>query len=113
MGAFIPRIGQSEELARTIFKLTKDQPLGDRVFEIESPIGPPSYVVISLVDREDADMDKYAESKAQLRDQLLAGRRHQQLTAWLQQQRDNANVEPNPAFLSDVSPPGLRGGRRR
>lgn len=112
MGGFIPKIGMSPELANAAFELSADVPVPARVFEVDSPVGLPSYVVVELAERQDPDMDEFEKKKDTLRRQLLMRRQQSQLAAWLQQQRDSASIETNPAFIQDTRPPGLRGQRR-
>jgi len=111
MGGFVPKIGMSPELAHAAFELTADKPVPDTTFEVDSPGGLPSYVVIELAERQDADMDEFEKKKDNLRRQLLMRRQQSQLSAWLQQQRDSATIETNPAFIQDTRPPGLRSQR--
>jgi hypothetical protein len=68
-------------------------------------------VVVQLKDRVEPDMTAFPEAKPVLTNQFLAGRRQGQLTAWLEHQRENAQIEVNQAFLVDVASPGQRRGR--
>jgi parvulin-like peptidyl-prolyl isomerase len=113
MGGFVPPIGIDENLARTVFELTKEKPIPEKVFELSPPagLGLPSYVVVQLKDRVEPDMTAFPEAKPVLTNQFLAGRRQGQLTAWLEHQRENAQIEVNQAFLVDVASPGQRRGR--
>ena len=113
MGGFVPPIGINEDLARAVFDLKKDQPVLDRVFELTPPmgLGMPSYVVVRLEDRSEPDMTVFPEARPILTNQLLAGRRQGQLTAWLQHQRETATIEVNQAFLMDVATPGMQNRR--
>jgi parvulin-like peptidyl-prolyl isomerase len=111
MGGFVPPIGIDEDLARKVFKLTKEKPVPDKVFELSPPagLGLPAYVVIQLLDRVEPDMTAFPEAKPALTNQFLASRRQGQLTAWLDHQRETAQIEVNQAFLVDVARPGTRG----
>ncbi len=113
MREFVPPIGMDADLAQAVFSLTKEAPVPDRVFELSPPMGMglPSYVVVRLEDRTEPDMTSFPEAKPVLTSQLLAGRRQEQLSAWLHQQRENAQIEVNQAFLMDVTPPGMRSRR--
>jgi len=113
MGGFVPPIGVDEDLARAVFELTKEKPVPDKVFELSPPagLGLPSYVVVQLLDRVEPDLTAFPEAKPVLTNQMLAGRRQGQLAAWLQHQRETAQIEVNQAFLVDVAGPGQRRSR--
>jgi parvulin-like peptidyl-prolyl isomerase len=111
MSGFIPLIGIDENLSKIAFDLTKDQPVPDKVFELPAPLGLPTYVVFRLKDRAEPDMSAFPDAKPLLTNQLLAGRRQGQLTAWLQHQREKAHIEVNEALLMDVTPQAMRRNR--
>ena len=108
MGGFLPRIGVDEDLVRAAFELTMDKPVPDQVFETSSPLGQKAFVVMKLVERQEADMEKFAEAKEALRNQLLQQRRARQLNAWLENKRKSSNIEKNPALLTAITQPALR-----
>ena len=101
-------LGVDEDLARAVFELTKEKPVPERVFQIKSPFGQPTFVVVALKDRIEADLDAFAEKKDELRQQSLGKRRQVQLASWLQNQRDRSEIEVNQGFLMDTTPAALK-----
>ncbi len=112
MGGFIPQIGLDDDLAQAAFALTMENPTPNQVFEVNAGMGGKSYVVISLAERVEADMDAFAKNREMLSERLLAGRRHQQLSAWLSHERDTAVIEKDHRIIADITPPGMRGGQQ-
>jgi parvulin-like peptidyl-prolyl isomerase len=112
MGNYVPMLGVDEDLARTVFELSKEKPIPMRTFEIKSRFGQPEFVVVALKDRREPDLEKFSEDKVDLRTQSLSRRRHAQLAAWLQAKRDTAEIEVNQGFLVDVTPAALKRRQR-
>jgi len=72
-GSFVPRVGPSPELADTAFKLTKEAPVGDKVFEIGN-----RFLVAGLKDSKVADFTKADQTALdQLKDRLLTEKKNQ------------------------------------
>ncbi|MBN2493174.1 MAG: SurA N-terminal domain-containing protein [Deltaproteobacteria bacterium] len=109
MGGFIPQLGLDKKLARTAFELTAQKPYPDEVVETSSPLGGKVYIVMRLNARSEPDMDKLAEKRDNLRQNLLRSRQQRQIESWLQQARDSAEVQTRQALLMDTTPRALRG----
>lgn len=108
MGGYLPQIGSNQEMATLAFALIKEKPLPDRVFEIQSGEDVPTYVVLSLKNRVDADMSAFAAAKKDLSKQVLRSRRMLQLQAWLQRERNESIIDVNPAFMNELTQVGYR-----
>jgi len=105
---YVPHLGMDPELTRAAFALTKEHPLAEKVFEVKAGESP-AYVVFTLADRKDPDMAAFDKEKGSLRERLLDTRQSQQLSSWLQQQREKAEIETNKALLTSLKAPGVRG----
>jgi peptidyl-prolyl cis-trans isomerase D len=87
-GAFIPRIGTSEELARAAFTLTAEAPTAPAVYLIDG-----HYVVATLQDRRAADSSQLDDSlRAELREDLLNRRMDEAVDQRIQDLREKANI---------------------
>lgn len=103
-GGYIPQLGLDKDLARAAFSLTEDDPVADKVWEVDSPIGGKSFVVFRLIERRDADMEEFEATMDELRQQLLARRRPRQLANWLERKRNQAAIEVNEALRKNPNP---------
>jgi peptidyl-prolyl cis-trans isomerase D len=87
-GAFIPRIGTSEELASAAFSLTSDHPATPAVYLVDG-----HYVAAALRERRSADAAKLDDSlRAELREDLLNRRMAEAVDRRIQELRDKANI---------------------
>ncbi|MCX8071137.1 MAG: SurA N-terminal domain-containing protein [Candidatus Binatia bacterium] len=90
-GAFIPRIGDSQELKQAAFDLTPEAPLVPRAF----PVGD-SFVVAALLDRVEPTDEEFAARKDQLAQQTMAQRRAYVLEEFVNSLQAKAKIELSP-----------------
>jgi peptidyl-prolyl cis-trans isomerase D len=108
-GNYVPQLGMSsEEMIEAIFSLKKENPIPEKVYTQASPIGPDTYVVFYLEERQDPDMAVFEKTKKEVRDSLLSTRRNQQLSSWLDYQMKVSSIEKNPAFLTEPKRTGIQ-----
>jgi peptidyl-prolyl cis-trans isomerase D len=87
-GAFVPRVGTSEELARAAFTLTKEEPAPAAVYLVDG-----HYVAAALLDRRNADLAKLDDSqRAELREDLLNRRMAEAVDLRIQELLGKANI---------------------
>jgi peptidyl-prolyl cis-trans isomerase D len=87
-GAFIPRIGTSEELARAAFTLTREKPAAPAIYLVDG-----HYVAGALQERRSADPALLDDSlRAELRTDLLNRRLAEAVERRIQEMRDKANI---------------------
>ena len=113
MGGFIPQLGLDKDLARAAFALTMDKPVAEKVYESKGPIGGISYLVMKLKQKAEPDWNKFPEESDNLKRMLLMSRQQRQLTSWLQEKRDVAQVQTKSSLLMDTAPRALQGQARR
>ena len=88
-GAFIPRIGSSEELAKDAFQLTKDAPISDKVYTIED-----KFLVASLKDSKVADFAALdVPGRQTLEDKLLTSKKEQAVKDKVQELLKKSRIE--------------------
>lgn len=88
-GAFIPKIGKSEELATEAFALTSDNPIADKVYNIDN-----KFLVASLKESKPADYAALdTAGLAQLQSQLLAGKKDAVVADKVKSLLENAEIE--------------------
>ncbi len=89
---FIPRLGNSEELATAAFDLPADQSVIDEVFTVEN-----RYVVATVKDRQPADMEELNEAKRQeLETAILTREQNEAVEKHLDGLRQAATIEIMP-----------------
>jgi peptidyl-prolyl cis-trans isomerase D len=94
--AFIPRLGNSEVLARTAFDLTKEAPAARQVFDIDG-----KYVVATLKDRQKADPKGLNQAeREELRKILLTRKKDEALNNKLRELRTPAEIVIAPTLLA-------------
>jgi peptidyl-prolyl cis-trans isomerase D len=98
-GAFVPRIGSSQELADAAFALNTENPLGQAVFKQDA-----AYVLISLKQTENADLEKLdtAEQK-KIEDRLLAEKKDAAVTDKLKILREASQISIDPSLDSELA----------
>jgi peptidyl-prolyl cis-trans isomerase D len=97
-GAFIPRLGSSEAIAKAAFALTAEQPALPQVEEVAD-----KFVVAALKAREAADMSGLtAEKQAELRTTLLAKRKDEAIAAKLEELKAKADISVAPTILTAI-----------
>lgn len=88
-GAFIPKIGSSQELADEAFTLTEDAPIGSQVYTIDN-----KYLVASLKEAKQADFDSLdIAARSKLEEQLLTSKKDAAITDKQQELLDQSQVE--------------------
>lgn len=92
---YVPRIGISSEVVEAAFKLSKDAPVADQIFEVSGRL-----YLIQLKDRETADEKKFAEEKGSIEQTLLGQRKNQAVESFLKEERQAAKIWRNPKVLS-------------
>lgn len=98
-GAFVPRIGSSQELADAAFVLTEEAPLGAQFFKQGE-----GYVLISLKQTEKADLAVLdATEKKKIEDRLLAQKKEDAISEKLKTLRDSAQISIDPTLDSQLS----------
>ncbi len=96
-GAFVPRIGSSQELADAAFALSEEAPLGKVVFKQGE-----GYILISLNQTEKADLEKLdATERKKIEDRLLAQKKEKIVNDLLKKLRDSAQISIDPSLASD------------
>jgi len=102
-GAFIPRIGDSEEIKQAAFGLTKDAALAGRVFQVGD-----SFVVIELVERTEPTEEEFAQQKEQLAQQVTGQRRAHVLEEFANYLQSKAKIDLHPVQLAAAGGRGRR-----
>jgi peptidyl-prolyl cis-trans isomerase D len=93
-GAFIPKIGNSAELADKAFELTVENPVADGVY----PLGD-QFIVARLEERQPADMSKLTEATRQdLSEVLLTREKRALLEGRLAALREKADIRIDPSL---------------
>ena len=99
-GTFIPKIGNSAELADKAFELTGENPVADGVY----PLGD-QFIVARLEERQAADMSKLTdEARQDLAEVLLTREKGALLEDRLAALREKADIRIDPSL--DISPEG-------
>jgi peptidyl-prolyl cis-trans isomerase D len=99
-GAFVPRIGASEELAQEAFSLTPEAPISAKVHIIEN-----KFLVASLKDSKIADFASLGEpGRKALEEQLLATKKEAIVADKIQELLNQARIEILIPELSDAIP---------
>jgi peptidyl-prolyl cis-trans isomerase D len=95
-GAFVPRIGENEQLANAAFALTDAAPVAPEVYDLAG-----QFVVASLKERTEADMALLDDSKREeLRTAVLEQKRQDALKTRIDKLRAEANIVPSATLLS-------------
>ncbi len=88
-GAFIPRLGTSEQLSQDAFNLSDESPVAPQVYQISG-----NYVVARLSDHEEADMEQLDDAeRQQIRETLLAEKKEEALTNEIAALREDAEIK--------------------
>ncbi len=98
-GAFVPRIGSSQELAAAAFALESEKPLGKVVFRQGE-----SYILISLKQTEKADLEKLdVTERKKIEDRLLSQKKETVVNDLLKKLRDTAQITIDPSLDSELA----------
>ena len=76
----IPGIGYSEEISRVIFRLSKDNPYPDDVYDLEGKV-----YLFKLIDQKPPDLSKFEEEKEQVKTQLLVAKKQEVIEKYLEE----------------------------
>jgi len=91
-GAFIPKIGTSEELGEVAFTLTTEQPIADQVFAVAD-----KFVVVSLKQSIQADMEKLDNAaRNELSSSLLLKKQEAAINDKLEELRSQSQISLAP-----------------
>lgn len=97
-GAFVPRLGNAENLATTAFDLSKESPVAPEVYDIDG-----TFVVAVLAERQEADPAALTPSKKdELRESLLTRKQEEALASHLKNLREKAEISIAPTLLSSL-----------
>jgi len=97
-GAFVPRLGNAEDLSKTAFTLNADAPAAPEVYTVDG-----TFVVAVLAERQEADpagLD--AAKKEELRQSLLTRKQDEALTNKVKELRDQAEISIAPTLLNTL-----------
>ncbi|PNU21518.1 hypothetical protein C2E25_01245 [Geothermobacter hydrogeniphilus] len=95
-GDFVPRIGQSADLAKQAFTLTEEKPVADQTFEING-----KFIVAVLKKHSTADMAQLDDAKREeLRTSLTKKKQDEVYRAKLDELKKKAQIEISPALAS-------------
>lgn len=98
-GAFVPRIGSSQELADAAFALSEEAPLGQKPFAQGE-----AYVLISLKQTEEANLEKLdVAEKQKIEERLLAQKKEAAISEKLKTLRDAAQISIDPTLDNQLS----------
>jgi len=86
----VPGIGNSPEIFQAAFSLSKEQPNGEKVYSFEG-----NYYLISLEDREKADLNQLAEEKDEIKQKMLTLKQEVAFQGYLMNLREKADLEIN------------------
>jgi peptidyl-prolyl cis-trans isomerase D len=104
-GATFPQIGISKDLAKDAFDLTRERPLGKRVYDTAGA-GP---VIVRLKDRVDPDMKDFEQRKAEIAEDYRLAKWSQVLAGFVLQRCRDAqqagDLHVNPQALGDAERP--------
>jgi peptidyl-prolyl cis-trans isomerase D len=97
-GAFVPKLGNAENLAKAAFTLTRISSPTPEVYEIDE-----TFVVAALADRREADPTGLTTAqKDELRQTLLTRKQEESLAARLKELREKAEISIAPTLLSSL-----------
>ncbi|MBW1712793.1 MAG: SurA N-terminal domain-containing protein [Deltaproteobacteria bacterium] len=90
----IEGLGQNHQLNEAAFRLTSENPLPDRVFEVGN-----RFVVIHFEDRLKANEEVFEKNKDRFLEAIRSQRTQELTSAWLEELRQRADVEIDRRFL--------------
>jgi peptidyl-prolyl cis-trans isomerase D len=104
----IAGVGKSEELIAALFETLEEGEVAGRVFALEDPEG---FAIVELTDRSEADLDKLAAERGQIRERLELIKSIELVLSWTRSQCEGAakagEININTSFLvyDDDQPP--------
>jgi peptidyl-prolyl cis-trans isomerase D len=97
-GAFIPKLGNAENLAKAAFALTRTSSPAPEVYEIDE-----TFVVAVLAERQEANQASLtAARKDELREALLTRKQEEELASRIKELREKAEISIAPTLLSTL-----------
>ena len=97
-GAFVPKLGNAENLATAAFALTQISSAAPEVYEIDE-----TFVVAALAERQEADRGALTMArKDELRAALLTRKQEDALASRLKELREKAEISIAPSLLSSL-----------
>jgi len=91
-GAFVPRLGNAEDLAAQAFELSSDNRVAPQVYELGG-----RYVVATLKEKQAADLTQLdTEKRTQLRETVTNNKRREVLDAKVEELKKSAEIEYAP-----------------
>jgi peptidyl-prolyl cis-trans isomerase D len=97
-GAFVPRLGNAENLATAAFTLTEESPAAPEVYDIDG-----TFVVAALAERQEANPAALtAANKDELREALLSRKQEEALAEHLKNLREKADISIAQTLLSSL-----------
>lgn len=84
----IPEIGWENEISRTAFTLSPENPLSDNIIK-----GRTGYYIIRLKDRRLPDQAEFDKEKEALQEELLNRKRIKAFNSWLAQVKERSDIE--------------------
>jgi peptidyl-prolyl cis-trans isomerase D len=97
-GAFVPKLGNAENLAKAAFDLTQRSSAAPEVYVIDE-----TYVVAALADRQEADRSALTTvQKDELREALLTRKKEESLASRLKELREKAEISIAPTLLGTL-----------
>ncbi|BCR04365.1 peptidylprolyl isomerase [Desulfuromonas versatilis] len=95
-GAFVPRLGSSQELADAAFGLTKAEPAAPKIYELNG-----RFVIATLKARQEADLEELTDGKkGELQQSLQARKQAESLEKKVQELREKAKIIIAPNLLA-------------
>jgi len=97
-GAFVPRLGNAEELAKVAFTLSTEAPAAPEVYTVDG-----TFVAAVLAARQEADpagLD--AKKKDELRQSLLTRKKDEAVTGRIKELREQAEITIAPTLLNTL-----------
>jgi len=97
-GAFVPRIGNTEELSKAAFTLSDEAPVAPEVYTVDG-----TFVVAILAERQEADPTGLDAAKTEeLRQSLLTRKQDEALTNKIKELREQAEISIAPTLLNTL-----------
>jgi SurA N-terminal domain len=91
---FIPEVGQNQDMIFAAFSLSKENPVSNQVFQIDS-----AYFLIKLKDKEVPDMKKFAEEQKSIKETLLMMRKKQLMENYVLYLKKKASIKYNEQLI--------------
>jgi peptidyl-prolyl cis-trans isomerase D len=101
VGGYVPGIGLSPKLSSAVFALTSPGAVPDAPVQDGD-----TWYVFRLKTRERADLSKFGEEKASLRERLEGQRQNELYQSWLSRLRKKSKIVENVAMLEYDTQPG-------